>query len=1213
MAPREVPTPLPGSSNQAENNKNSLRINYDKLENIYNNKINRIKFEQNGHNTIFMKEKLETVIERNEDKNYDEPNKLMLQMDVTNDKHSSMILDTGAAGSLIKLGALKNGVIINADETFFLNGINQGESIETLGTVLVKITINNDVQIEHKFNVVKDTFPIETGMIGRDFLQKFRTNISYDDNKIKIYFSENEFVFIPMTTTKNSMFIAARTEMFIRVSTSFTEDVVSLAQELQENVFVGNCITKPKNNLAYVSVINANDTDVILEKPPTLVPLKQFNVLFTTTKRNIHSNRDSNQTISNDRFNKVKNLIQENIDENLNIEERDQLLRIIESNLDMFHLEGESLTCTNNYKHTIPLYSNTEPIYIKPYRIPQSQKKIVNDEIERLLKENILQHSVSAWNAPLLLVPKKKTSPDAIQKHRLCVDFRKLNEHTISDRFPLGNINDILDQLGNSRYFSTLDLASGFHQIELDSKSQELTAFSCNFGHYEYKRMCFGLKNAPASFQRFLNHILTGLNGVKCLVYLDDIIIHAKSLQDHEEKLSEVLKVLKDNNLKLQPSKCHFLRKEIKYLGHVISEKGISPNPEKIDAVAKISRPRNVKELKSFISMANYYRNFIAGFSEIAEPMNRLLRKKIPFIWSELCEESFLLLKEKLTSSPVLAYPDFDKPFHLTTDASNFALGAVLSQEYDGEDRVVGYASRILNPAERNYNTSEKELLSVVYGCSVFRCYLYGREFVLFTDHKPLLGDSKHPPLRILKWKLKLSEYSYETRHKPGKQNVVADCLSRTRHDIILMMTRAQKAKQNNISVVDTDESIRKQKELENHKVNQRPMTTEEVQEVLGTGSGKRKISNRAKYIGNIKIIMDPNEKIKLLDEAHNSLVGGHQGVYRTFKFLRQFANWPYMFKDIAKYIKKCKLCQKHKNFTKTKVPMAITSTSSEAFDKVFLDVVGPLQETENGNKYILTMQDDLTKYSLAAAMPNQTTPIVAKTLFDSFISVLGLPKVYLTDRGTNFESMLFKDLCKLLKITKISTSSFHPQSNGGLERWHRFLSEYIRHFTQKHPDTWDRYISAAVYSYNVHENRITNQTPFEMLFGRKANVPSCFKREVEPVYNTDDYVLDLKYRLQEMHQIARQNIVKSKLIAKKYYDRNARPFNVKEGDLVLIRDEKREGKFSPLKLGPYEVIKVISPENSLVKIKNKTKVVHNNRLSIFTPDNDSSNHDDLI
>ena len=325
-----------------------------------------------------------------------------------------------------------------------------------------------------------------------------------------------------------------------------------------------------------------------------------------------------------------------------------------------------------------------------------------------MLKTKIIQTSASQWNAPLLVVP-KKADASGKPKLRVVVDFRKLNDLTIGDSFPLPNITDILDQLGNAKYFTTLDLASGYHQIPMIEEDKPKTAFSTPYGHYEFNRMPFGLKNAPATFQRLMNSVLTGLQGLKCLVYLDDIVVYGASLEDHNRRLKEVLKRLRENNLKLQPDKCEFLRKEVIYLGHIISENGIQPDPSKLKAIKEFPTPKKVKDIQSFIGLAGYYRKFIEDFSKIAKPLTKLTKKTEKFEWTSEQQNAFDILKEKLTTAPVLKYPDFTQEFIVTTDAPDYAIGAVLSQGSVGQDRPIAYASRVLSRAEQNYSTTEKK------------------------------------------------------------------------------------------------------------------------------------------------------------------------------------------------------------------------------------------------------------------------------------------------------------------------------------------------------------------------------------------------------------------------------------------------------------------------------------------------------------------------
>lgn len=324
----------------------------------------------------------------------------------------------------------------------------------------------------------------------------------------------------------------------------------------------------------------------------------------------------------------------------------------------------------------------------------------------------------------------------------MVIDYRSLNEKTLGDAYPLLNITDILDQLGGAQYFSVFDLASGFHQIEMNEKDKGKTAFTTPYGHYgryEFNRMPFGLKNAPATFRRLMDHVLTGLQGTEMFVYLDDIVLYAKDLTEHQSKFSHLAEKLRKANLKLQPDKCEFLKKEVGYLGHIIGADGVRPDPKKLEAVDKFPVTKNPKNVMQFLGLANYYRRFIKKFSKISKPISKLLQKGSKFVWGNEQQECFEELKKRLFEQPVLQFPDFTQPFVVTTDASNFAIGGILSQGDIGKDQRISYASRVLNSGEINYFTTEKELLAIVYCVEYFRPYLYGRNFTLVTDHKPLI------------------------------------------------------------------------------------------------------------------------------------------------------------------------------------------------------------------------------------------------------------------------------------------------------------------------------------------------------------------------------------------------------------------------------------------------------------------------------------------
>lgn len=477
-------------------------------------------------------------------------------------------------------------------------------------------------------------------------------------------------------------------------------------------------------------------------------------------------------------------LLEENLQhklriEHMNEEERKAISELCYEYKDIFYCEHLPLTFTNQVKHFIRT-KNEDPVYVKPYRQSPAQAAEIKSQVEKLLKDNVIQESFSPWSAPAHLVPKKMDA-SGIVKYRMVIDYRRLNDITIDDKYPLPNIADLFDKLGKSTYFTTLDLASGYHQIEINDADRQKTAFSTEFGHFEYSRMPFGLKTAPATFQRAMDNILRGLQGIHCLVYLDDIIIFSASLQDHIQKLRTVFDRLRQTNLKVQLDKSEFLRKEVMYLGHTITKDGLKPNNDKIQAVLNYPLPETTTQIKSFLGLIGYYRRFIKDFAKVTQPLTACLKKRNKLIIDKKYVDAFEKCKELLTSAPLLQYPDYDKPFILTTDASTVALGAVLSQGQVGSDKPVAYASRTLSDTETRYSTIERELLAILWAVKHFRPYLYGRKFLIYTDHRPLawLYSLKEPNSKLTRWRLRLQEYDFQIIYKNGKQNTNADALSR--------------------------------------------------------------------------------------------------------------------------------------------------------------------------------------------------------------------------------------------------------------------------------------------------------------------------------------------------------------------------------------------------------------------------------------------------
>ena len=839
-------------------------------------------------------------------------------------------------------------------------------------------------------------------------------------------------------------------------------------------------------------------------------------------------------------------------------------------------MPNDKLTTTNIYEQTITLKSNTSPIYTKPYRLPQSLKAELNKQIQNMIKDDIIEETQSEWSSPILLVPKKNTESSE-KKWRLVVDYRKLNEKIQDDKFPLPNITEILDSLSGAILFSHLDLHSGYYQVPLEPSSRKFTAFSTNSGQFQMKRLPMGLKISPSAFSRVMTVALSGLTFDKCFVYLDDLIVFGRNLEAHNRNLIDIFERLRKVNLKLNPTKCQFLKKELLYLGHIVSAQGVLPDPEKIKVLLEYPVPQTSEEIKRFIAFCNYYRKFIPAFADITAPLNKLCRKNEPFIWSKCCQESFDSLKQHMTNPPILQYPDFadDSEFILKTDASGLAIGSVLCNK---NMKPIAYASRPLNKAERNYPTIQKELLAIVWSVKYFRPYLFGKHFIIETDHKPLiyLFGMKDPSSRLMKFRLTLEEYDFEIVYVKGKDNVAADALSRiviTSNELknmlneINVLTRAQKKKMTDADNVESTDLFSKSDDTRSDQprvaeILKKPNDSVEMKLIEGDELNKlmknhmmsfqdecfayaenKKILfinlnfkshfTRAEFVSKLSkfckklsikeicVIKDKinanfleelckeidllktwsgprvhvlrgitritkDEDIKfILHDFHLLPTSGHAGMCRMINNIKRQFYWPGLEKDVQEFVKTCDKCQKMKHSNYVKEPMCITTTASYAFQKIFLDIVGPLPQDYEGNVYILSLQCELSKFVEAYPLKAKDTITVSKALVDNFILRFGLPKTIATDRGAEFMSSTMEEVCKLLNIEKISSTAYHHQSVGSLENSHKNLGAFLRIQCQNNPQSWSHWLSYWCFSYNTTVHSATKYQPFELVFGR--------------------------------------------------------------------------------------------------------------------------------
>lgn len=859
-------------------------------------------------------------------------------------------------------------------------------------------------------------------------------------------------------------------------------------------------------------------------------------------------------------------------------------------------------------------------------RMPFAVREEVARQLRKMQATGVIQPSCSPWASPVVMVKKKDGS------HRFCVDYRALNSVTKADTFPLPRIEDLLDQLGESNFFSTLDLASGYWQIRVHPDSQEKTAFVTPQGLYEFRVMPFGLTNAPAVFQRLMQRVLMGLNPEDgpdyVTVYIDDVLVFSRTLAEHLEHLRKVIRRLQEVGLKLKPAKCQFIREEVEYLGHLITPQGLKPNPRLVEAVQEFATPRDLRRLRQFLGLSSYSRRFVPSFAKIAQPLNQLTRKGVEFIWTDECQEAFTTLKQKLTTAPVLAYPSFSRDFVLETDASTFGLGAVLSQpQEDGRTHPVAYASRALSPQEANYSVTELETLAVVWAVTYFHTYLYGHRVTVFTDHTAVkaLLETPSPSGKHARWWMKVygrGIKEVKIVYRSGKTNLSADALSRSPHMPAPIEGIAQTDVQ--VSVVDSsDVSIESLLRVEPaphplaganslpQEQRKDPVLLEiinflEKGELPSDEGRARKIALQSsmfvlmddvlyfvdtKQSKQQRVVVPMHLRPKMMEENHRGPMGAHFSGNRLFNALSRHWWWEGMFVDTMHYVRNCPECATVSGGGKGVRPPLHPIPVNRPFQIVGVDIM-ELPKTTQGNKYVLVFQDFLTKWPMAYPIPDQKSQRIADILVREVVPFFGVPENLLSDRGANLLSHLMMDICKLLGIHKLNTTAYHPQCNGMVERFNRTLKTALRKHAARFGTQWDKYLSGVMWAYRNTPHESTGEKPSFLLFGIDCRTPTeaalLPPAEFEPI-ELEDYREEVIQSLSSARELAVKAMQKAQKRYKVQYDRKSAKTKYRLGDWVMVRfpheETGKQRKLSQPWHGPFRVVSCDNPDLTVVKI----------------------------
>jgi hypothetical protein len=848
--------------------------------------------------------------------------------------------------------------------------------------------------------------------------------------------------------------------------------------------------------------------------------------------------------------------------------------------------------------HRIELEQSSLPTSRGVYRMSPAELDELKVQLKELIDSGFIQPSKSPYGAPVLFVKKKDGTM------RMCVDYRELNRITIKNRYPLPRVEELFDRLRGAKYFTKIDLRSGYHQVRIHPDDIHKTAFRTRYGHFEFLVLPFGLTNAPATFMHLMQSIFGPHLDDFVIVFLDDILIYSKSLADHKKHVRMVLDLLRKNKLYAKESKCEFFQTSVSFLGHVVSAEGISMEEDKIKAIQEWPTPTNASGIRSFLGLAGYYRRFVRNFSKIASPLSELLHKDKPFEWKEKQQKSFDELKTAVSSGPVLILPDDSLPYVVTTDASGFAIGATLSQDQGNGLQPIAFLSHKMLPAEKNYPVHEQELLAIIHALKEWRHYLHGRKFKIITDHQSLRYLSTQPHLspRQIRWSGFLQQFDYEIEYRQGKFNVVADALSR-RPDL-----------QADQELCNIESEINVSNEL--------------VQQIKNAYDNDEKckeiITNPRQYHNHFTIrdgiihcnqqIYVPDQatiKLKLLQEAHDIPISGHVGITKTIDLLTRNYYWPKLHQDVQDYVGSCHICQSNKARNSQLVGLAQSIPQPpRRWHQVTMDLITQLPRTKQGNDAIVVVVDKYSK--MIHCIPTTTTvtaPQLAKLFFNEIVKHHGLPASIISDRDSRFTSSFWQHLWEQLGTKLAMSTAYHPQTDGQTERANRTIEEMLRAYVNTKQNDWDEYLAAIEIAYNNSKQTSTGFSPFYLNYGQHPTIPITTAIAKNSDNSNNASAEQMLEQLFSDLKLADNNVKRAQERQSHYTNLGRRDVEYEVGDKVLLSttDLRLKMKITPKLtaryIGPFTIKRKLSPLNYELDLPSSFSihpVFHISKLRLF-------------
>ena len=989
--------------------------------------------------------------------------------------------------------------------------------------------------------------------------------------------------------------------------------VTNLDSPILDKLFVPEAMATVHDNVAIIMIKNCNTHELVIPAKTSVCNIEflpddeqTINAATLTLPNDVPLPPALNAKEANSFIKRIK----------MNVPEayKSRYVSLFLKNYDIFSENKADLGSANNFEHNIRLKSS-DPIYRKQFRIPEAHQQSLDKQIDDWVKMGIIEPCFSRYNSPIFIVPKKDGD------FRFVLDYRALNENSLDDRYNMKDVGECIGEIGRagSSIFSTMDLTSGFWQLPLEEKSRPLTAFTCpGKGQFCYKVLSMGLKGGPGSFQRMMELTVNGIPNI--IVYIDDLLAHTATHDEHIKTLQLVFNRLRNVNLKLHPDKCEFGATSVQYLGFRLTPQGILPGKDKLQAVKEMQPPTNVTEVRQFLGLCNYFRTHVKNFSTLAGPLNFLTSKKAGWRGGPLppdAKDSFNKLKQCLTSEPVVAYPRKDRQFHLYVDAatggtnSSGGFGAILGQpDEKGRLHVVAYASRSLKDHERNYTPYLAEQSAAAWAIDHFDVYLRGRKFILYTDHKPMVVKKAIHHKTLSRLEEKMGMYDFEVIYKKGS-TMPADVLSRKTVNAINGDNSYIAAAQNDNFCQDVERYLLSQT------LPSDPIRAKILHEI-GPHLFKENEVFKIRSNENDLIILPRSLANAAIDNAHGTLLTGHGGIDKTVARVRQLYYWPSLIVDVKQRLTECPRCQKALKSSPIGEPLHPLPMCSEPNQRIHCDLFGPLKTTD-GKAHVLCITDAFTKYAEVCVVDNKEAVTIAAAILSNWICRFGIPDQIFTDGGKEFSNKILNHICTFLQIAKNKTTPAHPQCNAQVEIVNKSIKKYLATMTEDALD-WKPLIPTLAFAYNTTVHSTTGFSPAHLMFG------------YQPKYSTNmslpdghnDRTNTLLRHLFLNRQVATKNALQNTDKYKQRHDAKTVEVILNPGQFVFLdkrlflnTNEKIDDKWE----GPYLITKVF-PNGTLDLLRKGRNIrVNKQRVKPFTamgqvkthmPSVDPSRNEDL-